>query len=155
ARTTTSSYSLDKIQPLNAGGYSVVASNSAGTASSMPAILTVLSPPFITTGPQSRSVRAGSNVLFTVAANGTAPLAYQWQFNGRNLPEAVGSSYAVKNVQITNAGTYTVLISNVTRIVATAAAGLYVDSPLMFANSILSSYGHFQGQLIGFAATNY
>src|SRR6185503_19302105 len=32
--------------------------------------------------PSSASSRAGSNVVFTVAAIGTGPLSYQWRLNG-------------------------------------------------------------------------
>ena len=37
--------------------------------------------------PQSQTVAEGSNALFTVIAGGTAPLSYQWHFNGCNRHE--------------------------------------------------------------------
>jgi membrane fusion protein, multidrug efflux system len=36
------------------------------------------------------NVNAGANATFTVAASGTAPLSYQWRFNGSNPADAGG-----------------------------------------------------------------
>ena len=35
-----------------------------------------------------------SNVTFTVVADGTSPLRYQWQFNGNNLTGATNTGFA-------------------------------------------------------------
>ncbi len=69
-------------------------------------------PPTITTQPQSKTVAAGQNVTFTVAASGTPPLSYQWQFNGMAIPGATSASLTVNNVQAANAGSYAVVVSN-------------------------------------------
>jgi hypothetical protein len=42
--------------------------------------------PVIIQNPESETVTAGQLVAITVAAQGTAPLRYRWQFNGRNMP---------------------------------------------------------------------
>jgi len=54
---------------------------------------------------------AGSNATFVVSAT-TPPLAYQWRFNGTNLSGATNSAYTRSNVQRTNAGNYSVAITN-------------------------------------------
>ena len=41
--------------------------------------------PDITTQPQDVTVNAGVNATFTVTATGSAPLKYQWLFNGANI----------------------------------------------------------------------
>ncbi len=41
--------------------------------------------PVITENPQSTTVPPGTLVAISVAANGTAPLEYRWQLNGREL----------------------------------------------------------------------
>ena len=66
----------------------------------------------ITTQPQSQSVAAGSNALFTVAAAGAAPLSYQWQFNGGAIAGATNTNLALANVQPANGGSYTVVVTN-------------------------------------------
>src|SRR5205823_271937 len=68
--------------------------------------------PRILVQPQSQGVLAGSNVTFWVSAAGTAPLSYQWQLNGTNLASATTTNLTLMGVQATNAGNYTVAITN-------------------------------------------
>src|SRR5207244_2943307 len=70
------------------------------------------SAPSITADPQSQTVPPGSNVLFTVAASGAAPLSYQWRFNGTNIGGATLTSYTRTNAQLTDAGSYTAVVTN-------------------------------------------
>jgi len=58
------------------------------------------------------SVSLGDNVIFTVFAGGALPRYYQWQFNLSDLPGKTNSSLFLTNVQLTNAGDYTVVITN-------------------------------------------
>jgi glucose/arabinose dehydrogenase len=53
-------------------------------------------PPSIVSHPQSRSVAAGQPVTFNVSATGSAPLRYQWQRNGVDIPGANESSYSLE-----------------------------------------------------------
>jgi sugar lactone lactonase YvrE len=69
-------------------------------------------PPTITTQPASQTANVGSNVSFTVAANGTAPLSYQWQKNGTAISGANAATFSLSNVQTSDAGNYTVTVSN-------------------------------------------
>jgi hypothetical protein len=67
----------------------------------------------ITTQPSSQAVVAGTNAVFSVVANGRAPLSYQWFFNTTTpIPGATASTLLLQNVQQTNAGVYTVTVSN-------------------------------------------
>lgn len=52
-------------------------------------------PPTIAESPQDRLVSVGQPATFTVAASGTAPLAYQWTRDGADIPGATGSSYTL------------------------------------------------------------
>jgi len=88
------------------------------------------SPPVISAGPQSQTVIAGQNATFTVTATGTAPLNYQWRFNGANLAGATASSYTRANVQVADAGAYTVVVSNSYGSVTGAVATLTVHFTL-------------------------
>lgn len=117
-------------QPANAGIYSVVIANPSGSVTSINASLTVLIFPQITTPPSNLSLRAGQTAVFNVTATGTAPLIYRWFFNSTNLlAGANSSSLTLPNVQLTNAGTYTVVVSNLTGLTASAPATLAVQSP--------------------------
>jgi hypothetical protein len=125
---TNATLSITAAQPIHAGGYSVVVTNLYGAAtSSPPATLTVLVRPSITnlTMQPSSPVYEGTNVTFCVAATGTPPLSYQWRWNGAAISGATQSCYTVANVQIVQAGAYSVAVSNV--------AGGLVSSDLMLA----------------------
>lgn len=99
-------------QLVDAGSYRVVVSNSAGIVPSQAATLTVLMPPVIDVHPVSRTVVAGTNIQFTVTASGTAPLRYQWRFNGAPLDDEDSAQLLLNNVQPAQAGSYTVVVSN-------------------------------------------
>ena len=85
--------------------------------------------PSIITQPASQTVLAGSNVTFTVAAAGTTPLSYQWRWSGTNIAGATGSSLALSNVQPAQAGSYSVLVTNVAGSVISSNAVLTINSP--------------------------
>lgn len=66
--------------------------------------------PVLTTQPQSQTIDVSQPATFTVAAIGTGALNYQWRFNGTNLVGATNSTL-VRAAGLTNAGTYSVLVS--------------------------------------------
>jgi hypothetical protein len=72
-----------------------------------------VSAPTITAQPQNQGVLVGSNANFSVVSTGTLPLSYQWKFNGIDINGATGSGMSITNVQGTNGGTYSVVITNV------------------------------------------
>ncbi|MGB7844492.1 MAG: hypothetical protein WBL63_02675, partial [Candidatus Acidiferrum sp.] len=89
AGAAASSYTTPATAISDSGStFQAVVSNSAGTVTSAVATLTVTAaaaPPTITTQPATQSVTAGQTATFSVVANGTAPLSYQWQKNGVNV----------------------------------------------------------------------
>jgi hypothetical protein len=109
---TDTSYTRTNAQPANAGNYTVLVSNSAGSVTSVVATLTVGTPPSITSQPQLQSVTAGQDATFSVTASGTAPMNYQWRLNGSAIAGAIGTSYTRTNAQSIDAGTYSVLVTN-------------------------------------------
>jgi predicted outer membrane repeat protein len=66
----------------------------------------------ITAQPQSVTTNAGALVQFSVTANGTGTLSYQWRKNGVNIEGANLASYTISNVQPVDQGTYDVVASN-------------------------------------------
>jgi hypothetical protein len=96
ANATSASYSFPAAYADNGSTYRVVVSNSGGVmpVTSSAATLTVTPiPPTITLAPLPKSVQAGSDATFIVAAGGTAPLTYQWTKNGVVLVDGVNASY--------------------------------------------------------------
>jgi hypothetical protein len=121
---------LPAAQPADEGDYFVVVTNTFGAVTSAPAaVLTVIVPPSIVTQPESASVVPGTNVAFSVAATGTAPLEYQWRRNGVGLPGATNDSVTLTNVQSSDVGHYTVVVGNAGGSVTSAPAILTVLGP--------------------------
>ena len=93
--------------------------------------------PTVTAQPQNFAViqGRGTNATFTVSAAGFPAPTYQWQFNGTNLPSATTASYTVVNPQGSNAGSYSVLISNFLATATSSNATLTVYVPPAIAAS--------------------
>ena len=87
------------------------------------------SPPAIGTQPQNLTVNQGNSAIFTVVASGTAPLSYQWRFNGANIAGATASSYTRNNAQTNDAGNYSVVITNSVNSITSSNAALIVNVP--------------------------
>ena len=138
AGATTSSLTLANVQSADQGTYTVVVTNSFGSVVSSGAVLTVLNtPPAITAQPQSGTVLAGATATFSVTATGAIPLAYQWQFNGVDLPGATQSTLTRNNVAPADAGTYRVVVTNQFGSLTSAGAVLIVQAlPLITAQPL-------------------
>lgn len=124
---TSSSYTIASVQPSNAGTYSVVITNSAGSTTSSNATLTVRT---LTTaaGPSSLTNCPGTSAAFSTMASGSGPFSYQWSKDGMNLSGATGPAYTVGAVSAADAGTYCVVVSGACNSVTNCAA-LTVLSP--------------------------
>ena len=90
-------------------------------------VLSAPTPPFISTQPLSLSVVSGNNVAFNVTAGGTAPLRYQWQFNGTNLANQTNAAMTIYGVTTSNNGDYRVIITNLYGSATSAVAVLSVS----------------------------
>jgi hypothetical protein len=126
AGATAATYTRRDVQETDGGHYSVLVSNPGGSVASASALLTINSPPRIVGQPQDQDVVAGANVTFLVAADGSAPMNYQWRHNGLEIPGATGSSYTRSEVQFADAGEYTVRVWNAYGSVESAVARLNV-----------------------------
>ena len=127
---------LVNAQLTNNGNYSVIVTNLFGSVTSSNAVLLLTNaPPAITTQPQNQFVLAGQTATFSVAATGTPPLSYQWFFSGTNIAGATTNPFTLANVQLTNAGNYSVVITNIAGSVTSSAASLTVlfTNPAVFA----------------------
>src|SRR5437773_12402091 len=110
--------SLHDALPISDSGstFDVVVSNSAGTATSNAATLTVNAAavaPTITTQPVNQTVTASQAATFSVTATGTAPLSYQWQKNGANIAGATSCSYTTPaNTTADSGSTFRAVVTN-------------------------------------------
>ncbi len=94
--------------------------------------LQILAPPTITSHPQSQTVLVGSTVTFSVNATGSAPMAYQWRFNGAEIAGATEATFNFSNAQVSDAGDYSVVVTNVSGSTGSAAATLTVNRNAIF-----------------------
>jgi hypothetical protein len=86
--------------------------------------------PSIISPPSSQTVVAGASVTFNVTAGGTQPLIYHWFFDETNaLAGATNSSLTLTNVQFSQAGIYSVVVSNAYGSVTSSNAVLTVTVP--------------------------
>src|SRR5690349_21196961 len=84
-------------------------------------------PPAITAQPRSQSVSPGANVTFRVTAAGTPPLSFQWFWNEAPVDAATNSTLVLTNVNLTQAGSYSVVVSNDGGPITSGGAVLSVD----------------------------
>ncbi len=123
---TNSTLTLSNVQTNQAGGYDVVITNFAGSVTSSVAVLTVGVAPFITTHPFDQTVSEGGTTLFSVVADGTGPLSYQWWFNNAPIPGAISASLFITDATPSLAGTYFVVVTNIYGSITSSNATLTV-----------------------------
>lgn len=117
---------LNNLQGTNEGTYVIVVSNSVGVVTSAVANVTVLRPPTFVSQPQGTNVAVGSDVTFSVTAEGSAPLRYQWYLGNDRLFNQTNATLVLRNVQTDNAGNYTVVVANGVATNTSAVAALTI-----------------------------
>jgi hypothetical protein len=143
------------VQASDSGTYTVTVSNvTLLNATSNPAVLTVNPAPVapsISAQPQPQTVTAGQSATFSVTATGTQPLSYHWYKGvtpvGENSP-----SFSIVSVQASDAGTYSVTVSNGTSPDAVSNGVLLTVNPAPIAPSI-SAQPQSQTIVAGLSAT--
>jgi len=129
AGATTSSYTRTNAQPVHEGDYSVAVSNVAGSVTSADAFLVVNIPPSIGQHPQSAGVWRGQDAAFVVTVGGSEPFSYQWRLNGAPVAGATASSFTRFNAQTNDAGSYSVVVTNLAGSATSSNAVLTVTPP--------------------------
>ena len=123
------------------GNYTAVFTNAAGSATTAVAVLTVSIPACLTQQPQSITTNVGATVTFAGGAGGTAPVSFQWQFDGTNISGATDESLVLTNAQPANAGSYTLVVSNPYGTNTSASAALTFISALQVVSGTVAGPG--------------
>ena len=130
AGATAATYTIPAAQAANAGLYDVVVTNPVGSVTSNQAALAVNIPVSITTQPLAKTVNPGSAIALSVVAAGTSPLTYQWRKDGVNIDGATQATFNIASANLSDVGSYSVVVSNVVGSVTSNAAAVDVNRPL-------------------------
>jgi hypothetical protein len=121
---------LTNLQTANAANYTVVVTNGEGSVTSAVALVRVIVPVAISETGQPTNfpvLSIGATVSNRVVASGTAPLSYQWRRDGTPLVGKTNAALVLTNLQLADAGEYTVVVTNLGGAVTSQGAGLSVD----------------------------
>ena len=129
---TNTVLSLTNCQLTNGGFYRLVASNTNGSTASANGLLTLRSDPHITQNPLPISADASDTTNFSVVYASLYPVTIQWLFNNVAITGGTNNPYVISPVYTTNAGNYSVIVSNVYGAATSSPALLSVNSTLRF-----------------------
>jgi hypothetical protein len=118
-------FTITNVTQSNLGDYSVVLTNASSSVTSSNALLLMY--PFITTPFSGLVASWGKDVSLHVGAWGTGPLNYQWIKDGNALVNATNETLFLPTIQSTNAGLYSVIVSNTLGSVTNAPAQVVVN----------------------------
>lgn len=129
AGATSATLNLTAVSIADGGTYDCVATNSAGSATSTSATLTVTPPaaPAISGQPVAMTSLQGAAAFFSVQASGTS-LTYQWRKDSVDIPNATQPTLLLADVQASDAGAYSVVVSNPGGDTPSSAAALTVTT---------------------------
>jgi hypothetical protein len=83
--------------------------------------------PSIIVEPEDQVKCLGEEVNFTMMATGSEPLTYQWFKDGQSISGATSPTYTIESVNLSDAGSYWINVSNPCGSVTSEAAMLTVD----------------------------
>lgn len=96
----------------NLANNALTINNSASFVANFRQSIPSTNPPAILSLTPPRTLLAGTNVTFNVVATGSPLLSYQWRANNIDIPGATLPGYSINSVQLSDAATYSVFITN-------------------------------------------
>jgi len=87
--------------------------------------------------PADRTVNGGDAATFSASVLGSGPLSYQWMLDGAPIPGATDATFTIPQVIYTNAGAYSLRVSNPLSTNTTRSAVLTVtNTPVTFGDPL-------------------
>jgi hypothetical protein len=140
---TSATYSFTADTTMSGNQYRALFSNTAGTATTSAATLTVGTPITITSNPQSAAVAAGTSVTLTTSAIGTPAPTVQWQVSSdnaatyTNIAGATTTSYTVTATVAISGYNYRAVFTSPFGVAATSPATVTIAAgPVITANPV-------------------
>lgn len=128
--------SVSNVLTSDAGTYTLVVSNPFGSITST-ATVAVVVPPAFTRHPAGASVPVGMPLTLSATVSGTAPLNYQWLFNGASISGATTNSLSMAALGPQDFGDYQLVVSNYGGVITSATARVTVGEV-----AVWGTYGH-------------
>jgi hypothetical protein len=157
---TSATLRITNLESADAGIYTLVATNSMGTAVSSGILVQFpVTPPSILTQPQNQAVTAGYSASFTVAVAGNPAPTYQWQWisSGSNIWTNLteGGSYAgVTSATLTVSLPTTQMSGDLFRCVGANSAGSVASNGVTLTVTSLPAVPHQMSSGSGGGATS-
>jgi alpha-tubulin suppressor-like RCC1 family protein len=130
---------IDNLQTADSGRYRVRVANALGVVEADVLDL-VVDPLKIVSQPTDANAFLGETVVLSVAAQGSAPLRYQWRRNGLELAGETAAELVLTDLQLDNAGHYDVVVSNQESSLISQAAAVEVGLVASWGYLAYSSY---------------
>ncbi|MFZ3093759.1 immunoglobulin domain-containing protein [Methanothrix sp.] len=109
---TSESYIIPAAKLNDTGSYSVQVSNNCSQIESDAANLDIIAVPDILAQPASQKVCQGTTATFSVQAESSEPLSYQWLKDGIKIDGATSESYAIPAASLSDTGSFSVQVAN-------------------------------------------
>ena len=137
----TTQVSVNNLVPGTTYEFRIKADSSLGSSgwSTVLTVTTLTSPPLISQQPTAQVTPSDGPVVFSVTVTNPAGVTYQWYKNGQAIPGATGSSYTIAEPTESDAGSYTVKITNSAGTVTSTPSVLSMGN-LRIVNMSIRSY---------------
>jgi len=127
---TNASFSIHNAQPSDAGSYVVTVSNALGWVTSSPAVVRVSDIVLLSELGDRTVITLGPTVFSVIAIAVTDDLVYRWYKDGELIVGATNDYLELGQTRFSDAGTYTVEVSNADGLVIQTSAELTIASPV-------------------------
>ena len=129
---TNPSYHVASAAASDAGSYTIIATNAAGSSTSIPVAVEVKAPvkPVIYGTLPAMLINMGNSLSISPTVTGTQPMTFQWRRNGETIPGATERSLWINPATGSHSGSYTLTAINVAGATTSAPVVVTVNAAI-------------------------